>query len=405
MTATVPAARRGVRFRYNAPSLAAVIWALLFFNGLAYTTDNPPLLQIPGSAAKAITQGALALALLLVLVLNRARVVRPNLFLSLVSLGAGAALLTSIRVSSGFGSLAREGRLCAFLAVLWLLTPWWGRPDWAVCRWHLQCLAAVCGVVVVGFAISPGGATQLNGRLGGYIWPIPATQVGHYSAVMVGIVAVLWMAGLLRRRTALLLGAGGFVILLLTQTRTAMLGLVIGLAGAMLCLFVTHARVRRVAMILLIAVPLGIALFAPAASDWFDRGQSSQEIGNLTGRTKVWDRIVAEPRPTLDRWLGSGLSNKSFDGLAIDSSWLSIYVDEGLIGDVIVGLTLVSLLVLAMIRPRGPATALAIFLLLYCAIASLTETGLGDVSPYMLDLTVAASLLAAPVTRLLERSS
>jgi hypothetical protein len=378
---------------------------LLFLNGLAYTTDSPPLLLIPGSVAKAITQGALALALLLALVLNRARVVRPNLFLSLVTLGAGAAVLTSIRVSSGFGSAAREVRLCAFLAVLWLLTPWWGRRDWAICRWHLQCLVAVCGLVVVGFVVSPSGATQLNGRLGGYIWPIPATQVGHYSAVMVGIVAVLWMAGSLRGKTALLLASCGFAILLLTQTRTAMLGLAVGLAGAMLCLFVTHVRVRRVAIVLLVVVPLGLALFAPAASDWFDRGQSSQEIGNLTGRTKVWDQIVAEPRPTLDRWLGSGLSNKSFGGLAIDNSWLAIYLDEGLIGDLIAGLTLVSLFLVAMFRPRSPATALAIFLVLYCAIASITETGLGDVSPYLLDLTVAASLLAAPVTKLLERSS
>ena len=32
----------------------------------------------------------------------------------------------------------------------------------------------------------------------------------------------------------------------------------------------------------------------------------------------------------------------------------------------------------------------------YCLVASITETGLGDASPYLLELTVAASLLAAP---------
>ncbi|MFF3879093.1 O-antigen ligase domain-containing protein, partial [Streptomyces sp. NPDC001978] len=32
----------------------------------------------------------------------------------------------------------------------------------------------------------------------------------------------------------------------------------------------------------------------------------------------------------------------------------------------------------------------------YCAIASYTEAGLGDASPYLLHLAVAASLLAAP---------
>ena len=278
------------------------------------TRPMPTLLPIPGSAAKMLTQAALALALLLALLLNRARLVRANLFLTLVTLGAGAALLTSVRFSSGVGSFAREARLFAFVAVLWLLTPFWGRRDLAVCRWHLQCLAVVCGLVVLGFVVSPGGARQFQGRLGGYVWPIPPTQVGHLSAVMVGIAVVLWMAGSLAREDGALLGSAGFVILLLTQTRTAMLGLVVGLVGAMLCLFVVRRRVRRVVVILLIAVPFALILFAPAASDWFDRGQSSQQIGSLTGRTQVWDRILAEPRPTLDRWLGSGLSNKSFDG-------------------------------------------------------------------------------------------
>ena len=35
----------------------------------------------------------------------------------------------------------------------------------------------------------------------------------------------------------------------------------------------------------------------------------------------------------------------------------------------------------------------------YCLVASITETGLGDASPYLLNLVVAASLLAAPVRR------
>ena len=39
--------------------------------------------------------------------------------------------------------------------------------------------------------------------------------------------------------------------------------------------------------------------------------------------------------------------------------------------------------------------AVAMFIIVYCAIASTTETGLGDVSPYLLDLTIAASLLTS----------
>ena len=39
---------------------------------------------------------------------------------------------------------------------------------------------------------------------------------------------------------------------------------------------------------------------------------------------------------------------------------------------------------------------MALFLVTYCLIASITETGLGDASPYLLELIIAASLLAAP---------
>jgi hypothetical protein len=92
------------------------------------------------------------------------------------------------------------------------------------------------------------------------------------------------------------------------------------------------------------------------------------------------------------------MSNDSFDGLPIDSSWLSTYLDQGLVGDVIDGALLLLLLLLALSRPRGPSRAMVLFLVVYCFISSFTETGLGDASPYLLDLTVAMSLIAAPLT-------
>jgi hypothetical protein len=45
---------------------------------------------------------------------------------------------------------------------------------------------------------------------------------------------------------------------------------------------------------------------------------------------------------------------------------------------------------------RGIRRAVALFLVAYCLVASISETGLGDASPYLLNLVVAASLLAAP---------
>ena len=54
---------------------------------------------------------------------------------------------------------------------------------------------------------------------------------------------------------------------------------------------------------------------------------------------------------------------------------------------------LVFLLVTAYFQPRGVQRALALFLVTYCVVASFTEVGFTDVSPYLLDLFVAASLL------------
>jgi hypothetical protein len=76
---------------------------------------------------------------------------------------------------------------------------------------------------------------------------------------------------------------------------------------------------------------------------------------------------------------------------------LATYQDEGLIGVALCAAILLSLLLYALTRRAGPSLAVAVFIIVYCLIASSTETGLGDVSPYLLDLTVAASLLASPL--------
>ena len=47
---------------------------------------------------------------------------------------------------------------------------------------------------------------------------------------------------------------------------------------------------------------------------------------------------------------------------------------------------------------------MALFLIIYCLFASFTETGMGEASPYLLDLTVAASLLVIPTTNRIRRT-
>jgi len=372
-----------------------LVWAALFLNVLAFS-GLPTLIPIPTSVGQLLTQGALVAAVLLVLLANPAGVIRPNLFLVLLTLLAVVALMVSIHNEFVFGSTFRASRLLGFIAVLWLLTPWWGRSDFALLRAHLTCLRVVLATVLVGAVAAPGAAFSYGGRLSGALWPVPPTQVAHYAAVLLGCTVVMWFAGAARSRTLIVTLVAAGAALVGTHTRTALLAMMIGLAVAGASLFLGHARVRRASAAIGVIAIAAATLFSPLIVTWLWRGQSIEEATQLTGRTKVWSSISGLQRPRLDELFGSGLSNKSFAGLPIDSNWLDVYLDQGWVGVVIDAALLIILILLAVTHRRGVRRAVALFLVTYCLVASITETGLGDASPYLLELVVAASLLAAP---------
>lgn len=391
LTAAVAAGRAADPERYVRRRIGW-IWALLFLNVLPY--GKGALINLPDTAGKAITQGALWAALVLALTVNR-RAIRLNGYLAIGSLLALISLLVSIE-SVHFGTTYRSVRLIGFLAVLWLLTPWFGRSDRLLLRLHLRCLIGILAVSTLGIALSPQRAF-VSGRFTGAVWAIPAPQLAHYSAVAAGLVVVLWLCGLMRWQLALPLTAFTVAALLLTHTRTALVAMLVGVAVACASLFLARRRIRRaVATTLVVAALVGVVA-APVVSHWFLRGESTTLFTNLTGRTVVWHDVVNAPRDIERTLFGTGLSNASFNGLSIDSSWIAVYQEQGLIGDVLVGLYLLVLAVALLVRARGPSRALGLFLLGYCLVASYTEVGLGDASTYLLDLAVAASLVAVPV--------
>src|SRR5690349_15114903 len=89
-------------------------------------------------------------------------------------------------------ALVWAARFLVFMAVLWLVSPWFGRRDMALLRCHRMCLGVVLVTVVLGALASPGLAFSFGGRLSGVLWPIPATQVAHYAAIVFGTTALLW---------------------------------------------------------------------------------------------------------------------------------------------------------------------------------------------------------------------
>jgi O-Antigen ligase len=377
----------------------AWIWALLLLNVLPYTTKSA-LVPLPTTVGKLITQGALGVAFILALSINRKVLFRPNLFLLLMTILCITSVMMSIRGYYGLGSVLRAGRLAGFVAILWLLTPWWGHKDLLMLRVHRRALTAILVIVVLGLVLFP--TKSLNqaggGRLGGSIWPIQPTTVAHYAAILAGTTVVLWFAGLIKPRSAAIVTALSVGIVLGSHTRTALIALLAAVLVAGLSLFMSRERVRKALVVTLIVSALAALSFAPIFTSWFDRGQSKGQLTALTGRTTVWAELKAQPRTEVNTLFGYGMSNDSFDGSPIDSSWYSTYLTQGLVGDVIDGAVLLILLLIAVFSPRGPRRALALFLVVYCLIASFTQDGLGSASPYLLDLSVAMSVLMVPVT-------
>ncbi len=378
----------------------SLIWALLFFNAL--TPEQGSLVPIPHRIAQLMTQGALFLALVLALTINPRMRMRPNWFLGLYTVLAISSLMMSVRFV-GLGAEYRSFRLIVFLFVLWLLTPWWGRRDLFLLRSQIGVIVLILGSVVLGLMISPAKALPA-GRLSGTLWPIWSTQVAHFAAEVAGLTVLLWLFRLVSHRRALVVAVPATIVLVLTHTRTALLAMIVGLLVAGASLLLARRRVRRTfAAVLLVVVVIGVPA-SPLLTHWLARGENGQELLSLTGRTKAWSAVLSIQRPTTNVIFGSGLSNDAVNGssnpatngLPIDSSWISIYQDQGIVGEVLVGAILMLLLLTALFRARGPTRALALFLIVYCLITGISESGLGGASTYLLDLTVAASLVTFP---------
>ncbi len=393
--------RRGVRLA--APAQASehrirrrlyVAYGLLFFNTMTFY-PGVSFIHIPSAVGKGLAQATLPVALLMILSLNRRGIVRPNVFLCLVSLLVLGAFLAAMQPEH-FGTVYRTFRLAGYVAALWLLTPWWGRRDMLLVRCHLASLSVLIGSAVVGLVLAPGHAL-VGGRLGGALWPIPATQLAHYAAVLTGIVIILWFCGHVPGRPTLFVVAGAGAILILTHTRTALIAMVAGVLVAGLSLIVAKARVRKLFATAGAVAGVAVMTLSGVITTWLARGEGTTELTNLTGRTKVWGPLLAFPRNKFQEIFGFGLSNSSFNGLPIDSNWLSSYQEQGLFGVVVCATILLYLLVAAYFQPRGVQRALALFLITYCLVASFTEVGFTDVSPYLLEVFLAASLLVPSV--------
>ncbi|GGY69901.1 membrane protein [Streptomyces olivaceoviridis] len=378
------------------PKAVGIVWLLLGLNTLG-SAGAKTIVQLPRSLIQLVTMGSLVVAFALALALNARLRIRPNAFVFLLTLLLVPSVISSVHLESGFGALFRCTRLTLFVGTLWLVSRWWDGGVTFV-RHHIRMYFAVLVSVAAGLAISPGAAMPdlYGGRLVGALWPLTPPQIGQYTAVITGLTVLLLLGRQVDRTSAAVVIVPSLVLLALTHTRTATVGLLVGLALAVGSLLLTSAAARRFFTWAVLSATVAAVGFASALQAWFLRGQSKENFSSLTGRAKVWDALLAAPRTTGERFFGVGLGDKSFGGLPIDNSWLAVYNEQGLIGVCLVAAVLLVLGGVALLRPPSLPRACAIFLISYVAISSYTEAGLGDASPYLLHLALAASLLAAP---------
>lgn len=378
------------------PKAVGIVWLLLGLNTLG-SAGAKTIVQLPRSLIQLVTMGSLVVAFALALALNVRLRIRPSAFVFLLTLLLVPSVISSVHLESGFGALFRCTRLALFVGTLWLVTRWWDGSVTFV-RHHIRMYFAVLVSVAAGLAISPGAAMPdlYGGRLVGALWPLTPPQIGQYAAVITGLTVLLLLGRQVDRAGAAVVIVPSLVLLALTHTRTATVGLLVGLALAIGSLLLTSAAARRFFTWAVLVATVAAVGFASALQAWFLRGQSKENFSSLTGRAKVWDALLAAPRTTAEQFFGVGLGDKSFGGLPIDNSWLAVYNEQGLIGVAIVAAVILVLGGVALLRPPSLPRACAIFLISYVAISSYTEAGLGDASPYLLHLALAASLLAAP---------
>ncbi len=204
--------------------------------------------------------------------------------------------------------------------------------------------------VAIGVVVSPSNALLPSAGLLGYqvrgLFPaIASNGVGDISALL-GVVSVsrLSGSGTSRRWWMLLIVATG--VLLISQTRSAWLGFVLGT----LLVLVMNGRLRALGAILLGAVGLAATEAVDTIVAYLGRGQSVGLIRSLSGRFAYWeyagDLLAESPVLGLGAYAAGRFAVLAVVGSdevsSVHNAWVEVAVGVGLLG-----LTLLAALVLS----------------------------------------------------------
>jgi len=148
---------------------------------------------------------------------------------------------------------------------------------------------------------------------------------------------------------------------------------------------------------------LYVLLTTTLLSAYFERSNEGS-VATLNSRTIAWSAALDLPQTTVAWWMGGGLALKRipvqgqyWNNQGLDSSWVSAWVQGGLLCVLLLAVWAVSALVGAGRAPQ-PYRMLLTAVLTFQIIRSFLESGLIDATPSFL-LFMTMSLLAEPGSR------
>lgn len=266
-------------------------------------------------------------------------------------------------------------RLVIVAATMVLLTT--AYPVLTAARGLFVAMAGVGGLC----ALTGAGSYLSSGRLEGGVLPLNPNDI----AILFGP-PLLWLClKVLSGRRSRYDVAGLVLLVALTWTTGSRAGLAAVAVGALVLMI----RVRRippglfVAGVGVIATVLIVLISTDVLAAYFGRG-GLHNLQTLNSRTIAWRAAFSLPKDGWRTWFGAGPSVKQvpvlgqyWNAQVLDSSWVSAYVQAGILGMAVLGLWAVSVLS-ATFRYRGPENPLWIALAVYALITSVVENGLLD---------------------------
>ncbi len=253
-------------------------------------------------------------------------------------------------------------------------------------------LVHVLGVLVAAAALS-GLPAMTSGRLAGAVPPMNPNEL----ALMAGV-CFLWCLGKMLTGTELardlVVAAGCLAVVFLTGSRTGLVALCV--AALAMALRATALTRRSFALVTAMAPVVAVVVGgSDALSSLFSRG-GEREIGTLTNRTIAWDAALTWSRGTWDTWFGAGLTQKRIEVPGqwwtvqlLDSSWISAFVQTGLLGLTLVVALAASTVARSLRLPRsaGPFWLGAV---VFLCLRGFLESGLFDSTTAFLVLFLTA---------------